>query len=298
MRKFLAVLFWFLSLIIVIIYVYENPERIDVLKYYFKQNIPAEIKSERGPIQKVKANSFNVEFSKIASLSHKTAFIVHDENIQNFNENNLEIYTQNGYFLKNFKSEKINLPDFFTIEKNGGIKTIFIYNENKFALISSLKNECFYASIILLNNSKEILKTKCLPDNKIDFNGLGSSNIHYNNKIFLSIGAPEQVTHKIAKLAQDNKSLFGKIIEIDKSNLDKIITNESEYLNPKIFTKGHRNPQGLTRIGDVLFSVEHGPRGGDELNKIIKHKNLYLKIMKELLLKIFYLKISDGFYGK
>ena len=36
---------------------------------------------------------------------------------------------------------------------------------------------------------------------------------------------------------------------------------------------GHRNPQGLTRIDEFFFSVEHGPRGGDELNKIIKNKN-------------------------
>ena len=36
---------------------------------------------------------------------------------------------------------------------------------------------------------------------------------------------------------------------------------------------GHRNPQGLTKIDDSIFSVEHGPLGGDELNKIIKNKN-------------------------
>ena len=36
---------------------------------------------------------------------------------------------------------------------------------------------------------------------------------------------------------------------------------------------GHRNPQGLTKINDSIFSVEHGPKGGDELNKIIKGRN-------------------------
>ena len=44
-------------------------------------------------------------------------------------------------------------------------------------------------------------------------------------------------------------------------------------LSLKIFTSGHRNPQGLTKINDSFFSVEHGPQGGDELNKIIKSKN-------------------------
>ena len=126
----------------------------------------------------------------------------------------------------------------------------------------------------MLNNSREVFKTKCLPvDEKIDYNGLGSSNVHYEDKILLAIGAPEMASYKIAKLAQNDESLFGKIIEIEKNNLDKIIENEIINIIPKIFTKGHRNPQGLTKIGDSLFSVEHGPRGGDELNKIIKDKN-------------------------
>lgn len=44
---------------------------------------------------------------------------------------------------------------------------------------------------------------------------------------------------------------------------------------PGIWTYGHRNPQGLafdTRTGD-LWSTEHGPRGGDELNLILPGRN-------------------------
>ena len=273
MKKFLAALFWLFSLIIVSIYTYENPERFDVIKHNFKKYTTPKIKVEKGPTQIIKSNSFNVELSKVVSLNNKTAFIIHEKNISNFSENNLIIYTQNGYLLKNSKSEKLNLPDFFTTKKNGGIKTIFVHEDSQFALISSFKEKCFYASIILLNNSKEVLKTKCLPDERIDYNGLGSSSIHYDNKIIISIGAPEQVSHKIAQLAQEDKSFFGKIIEIEKSDLNKVVENEKNNLIPKIFTKGNRNPQGLTKIGNSIFSVEHGPRGGDELNKIIKNKN-------------------------
>ena len=273
MRKFLFILIWLLSLIIVSIYTYENPEKIEKIKLYFKEEKNVKVKLKENAVQTVEANSFSVEFSKIFPLSQRTAFIVHDENISNFDEKSLKIYTQDGYLLKNFESEKLNLPDTFTVERNGGVKTIFIYNDNKFALISSSKNECFYASIVLLNNGKELFKTKCLPDKDIDFNVLGSSNIHYDNKIFLSIGTPEQVSSKIAELAQDSNSMFGKILEINKTDLDKIVANEKSDLNLKIFTMGHRNPQGLTRIDEFFFSVEHGPRGGDELNKIIKNKN-------------------------
>jgi hypothetical protein len=141
------------------------------------------------------------------------------------------------------------------------------------SLISSSENGCFYASVILLKSGQELFKTKCLPNEKIDFNGLGSSHIHQKDKIFLSIGTPEQASAKIRELAQDRSSMFGKILEINKNNLDKIIKGEDTDLDLKIFTLGHRNPQGFTKINDSFFSVEHGPKGGDELNKIIKDKN-------------------------
>ena len=276
MKNFLFLLVWLLSLIATSLYIYERPELIEGIKYYFtefkKPNIKKEVSSE---VQKVLANAFAVEFSNIISLSEKTAFIVHDENILNFNEDSLRIYTQNGYLIKNFKSQKLNLPNVFTLLRNGGVKTIFIYNNYDFALISSAKGKCFYASIVSLIDSKEIFKTKCLNDKKknIDFNGLGSSSIHFNDKIFLSIGTPEQKSLKIRALAQDVNSMYGKILKINKEDLDKIIENPNNDIELEIFSTGHRNPQGITKINEFVFSVEHGPKGGDELNKLIEGKN-------------------------
>ena len=63
-----------------------------------------------------------------------------------------------------------------------------------------MNNDCFYGSIISLENGKEIFKTKCLPDsiNKIDFNGMGSSNAHSQDKIYLAVGTP---THNSSKIS-------------------------------------------------------------------------------------------------
>ena len=273
MRKFIFILIWLVSVIIASIYTYENPEVIESIKHNFEKHLPSKVKFEQGPYNNSIGNSFIVEFSREISFLEKTAFIVHDENVLNFNENSLKIYFQNGYLLKNSKLEMINLPNTFTTEKNGGVKTIFISNDKEFAFISSKKNKCFYSSIVFLDNGKELFKTKCLSTKKLDYNGLGSSNIHYKNKIFFSIGAPEMASHEIAVLAQDSNSMYGKILQINKSDLDNIILNGENNLNVKIFTMGHRNPQGLTKIDDSIFSVEHGPKGGDELNKIIKEKN-------------------------
>ena len=54
-----------------------------------------------------------------------------------------------------------------------------------------------------------------------------------------------------------------------KTALIKPATGESE-----IFTKGHRNPQGLTVATDgTIYSTEHGPNGGDKLNIVNRGTN-------------------------
>jgi len=64
-------------------------------------------------------------------------------------------------------------------------------------------------------------------------------------------------------LAQDPAAQYGKIISV-----------EIETGSAEIVSIGHRNPQGITSLptGDV-FAVEHGPRGGDELNRIESGSN-------------------------
>ena len=68
-------------------------------------------------------------------------------------------------------------------------------------------------------------------------------------------------------LAQDDNSVFGKIIKINK--------NTGEF---SIISKGHRNVQGLYFNKDkkIVISTEHGPKGGDEINinlNVLKQAN-------------------------
>tara|TARA_B100000579_G_scaffold317097_1_gene266652 strand:+ start:2081 stop:3331 length:1251 start_codon:yes stop_codon:yes gene_type:complete len=274
MKKFfLFFLIWLFTIVVASIYSYENPEKIDRVKNIFKEDKDPKLKGKDGEILRTPGNSFLLEFYKKIPITEKTAFIVHDDNFMEFDEKKLKIYYQNGYKDQNLTSERLNLPDIFTVARNGGVKTIFIYKEKEFAFISSLEQECFYASIVFLQNKKEIFKTKCLPKKNLDYNGLGSSHIHHNGNIFLTIGAPEQESSDIRKLAQSKKTMYGKIIQIESNDLDQIIEGTLSFIVPKIFSMGHRNPQGLTKINENFFSVEHGPKGGDELNKIIENKN-------------------------
>jgi cytochrome c2 len=91
-------------------------------------------------------------------------------------------------------------------------------------------------------------------------NGAGRLAPQPPDKIYLSVGDYMITT---PQLSQDPSSSFGKIIEI---NL--------ETKNTRMISRGHRNPEGVvwTRSGE-LFSTEHGPRGGDELNLITEGSN-------------------------
>jgi len=90
--------------------------------------------------------------------------------------------------------------------------------------------------------------------------------------VFLTLGdrwKPER--------AQDLSDHAGSIIRI---RTDGSVPKNNPFVSvpgamPEIWSKGHRNPQGLAldaRTGK-LWSHEHGPLGGDELNLIVAGRN-------------------------
>ena len=221
------------------------------------------------------ANSFTVKLSQVLENNSKTAFVTYPNKIKKFDPLNLTIFTQTGFKINRNKSEKINLPNYFTLQRNGGVKTIVYLEEKTFALISGSEGNCFFASIIFLENGEEVFRSKCLPEepSNVDFNGLGSSNVHLDESILIALGTPEKHLSKNSLLAQENGSMFGKILEVKKKDLNEVSEKNTKELKIKIFSKGHRVPQGLTILNNKVFNVEHGPKGGDELNQVAKYKN-------------------------
>lgn len=94
-----------------------------------------------------------------------------------------------------------------------------------------------------------------------------------DGKLYASIGEGSKYKEK----AQDMTSSFGSIIRL---NEDGSIPGDNPTFGdgerPELFTKGHRNPQGLAYDAErgILWENEHGPRGGDEIN-IIERGNNY-----------------------
>ena len=102
------------------------------------------------------------------------------------------------------------------------------------------------------------------------------SNLHFGSrivftpdgKLFLTLGErsmPESRVH-----SQDLNSHFGKVVRL---NLDGSVPADNPFVGrndakPEIWSYGHRNIQAATLDGQgKLWTIEHGPRGGDELNQ-------------------------------
>jgi glucose/arabinose dehydrogenase len=106
---------------------------------------------------------------------------------------------------------------------------------------------------------------------RITFDGKGH--------LFISVGdrqiAPEGDLAKHP--SQDLSNHHGKIIRL---NLDGSVPADNPFARqagakPEIWSYGHRNPQGLVfnAATGELWETEHGPQGGDELNRIEPGKN-------------------------
>ena len=67
---------------------------------------------------------------------------------------------------------------------------------------------------------------------------------------------------ELVEKVSSNQSIAGKTILINEDNHE-------------VFSKGHRSIQGLfyDKNNQVIFSSEHGPTGGDEINIISRGEN-------------------------
>ena len=240
------------------------------------------VKDDGGFDKIINANSFNVSVKTndfVSVQNEQKNPQLNNSGLYAFLENNkviLRYFTRNGFEISNDYKKKYVLPNTYDPHNGkGGIRGVFFFEENPYALMASKEIGCQFASIINLNNSREIFRTDCLIDlSKINYDGVGGASIHKENKILLSIGTPSNNSQLIRSLAQNKNSFFGKVISIDKNNLKNIDYNEENVrVNADIFTMGHRNPQGLAETDKKFYSAEHGPKGGDEINLLYKNAN-------------------------
>ena len=67
----------------------------------------------------------------------------------------LKLFSQKGEIIEKKTKRKINLPSDFTLENDGGERSVIYYKENYFGLISRKNNNCYFSSLINIKNKKK-----------------------------------------------------------------------------------------------------------------------------------------------
>ncbi|AEQ50836.1 PQQ-dependent sugar dehydrogenase [Pelagibacterium halotolerans] len=111
------------------------------------------------------------------------------------------------------------------------------------------------------------------------------SRLTFDNEGYLFITTGERSDAEFRVQAQDLDSHLGKVIRIlpDGSVPEDNPFVDTEGALPEIWSYGHRNMQGAAFHPDTgeLWVAEHGPRGGDELNRIVEGGNFGWPLLTE-----------------
>ena len=188
----------------------------------------------------------------------------------------MDIYNDNlliAYGINNFAYSKIHFKTILSQEniefkeiktnfKNGRILDISISDEIIYISYVTKKNNCNYLNIFFAEISLDIINFKPLLESdecsKQSMSGGRIKKYNHNGRNGILITTSEIKMNAPSNNAQSDQSIIGKILFLD--TISKNVIN---------FSKGHRNPQGLYVEDKLILSTEHGPQGGDEINKIV-----------------------------
>jgi glucose/arabinose dehydrogenase len=173
------------------------------------------------------------------------------------------------------------LPDIF-VAGQGGLLDVALspdYESTQWLYFSYVKNIDGQGATTLarakliqheLTEWQDLLVTKSTSPKQVHFGGRITFDHH--GHLFLSVGE-----RGVRENAQDRLTHAGSILRL---NLDGSIPTDNPFVEnkqalPEIWSYGHRNPQGLfyNHKTEQLWAIEHGPRGGDEINLIHPGKN-------------------------
>jgi hypothetical protein len=256
-------------------YYYHNSKEFNFIK---EKDIKIKNKLDTYSLKKIRTNLW---FSKVQGNStayvseHKESIILTTATGLIFSIKKNELSDDTRIKHKLIQS---NISDFifnkeFYLRSNIGIKDTLV---NKNFLYLSFSNEikpnCFNVGILRAKINNQFLEFKkffssseCMSASNAKYkffsNGQSGGRLQaYGKDILLSHGS-----FSLFEEVQDPKSIFGKIL---------LITDDGK--SSKVFSMGHRNPQGLfyDKSKKIIVETEHGPNGGDEIN-IIQYKKNY-----------------------
>jgi len=146
-------------------------------------------------------------------------------------------------------------PDFLA---NGYIYVVYDYN----------KNGIYTGKVVRLTYGNNTLSS---PTTIID--GLPASSIHNGSRLFITPDNKLLITTGDASNSnqvQSTTTYNGKVLRV---NLDGSIPADNPLPNNPMWSMGHRNPQGLVMVNNIIYTSEHGASIEDEVNIIERNRN-------------------------
>ena len=203
------------------------------------------------------------------------------------NDNSILATLKSGsiiHFKDGVKKELKGVPEIY-LRGQGGLLDIAIhpnFRKNKFVYLSYASEDIegkggntTISRAILNGDTLEELEVlyKGTPDSRKGQHFGGRMEFDNENYLFFSIGD------------RGNRNVNPQDINIDGGKIYRIkddgtIPKDNPFYNDgnakkAIYSYGHRNPQGMFKhpVSGKIWTNEHGPRGGDEINIIEKGKN-------------------------
>ena len=203
------------------------------------------------------------------------------------NDNSILATLKSGsiiHFKDGVKKELKGVPEIY-LRGQGGLLDIAIhpnFRKNKFVYLSYASEDIegkggntTISRAILNDDTLEELEVlyKGTPDSRKGQHFGGRMEFDNENYLFFSIGD------------RGNRNVNPQDITIDGGKIYRIkddgtIPKDNPFYNDgnakkAIYSYGHRNPQGMFKhpVSGKIWTNEHGPRGGDEINIIEKGKN-------------------------
>jgi len=196
--------------------------------------------------------------------------LLYYSNLSNFNENkdvNLKKIKTN--ILEIFKNYKYDKSD--ELEEVTMVKSILVHeNTMYFSATVKMNEKCYKQKIFkseLNFNKMDFDEFFQIKDCRMFYNNTSGGNIVLfgNSKILYTLGDWKSCQYLdkypknfcIENGPQKLNSSLGKIVSIN--------INDKKF---KYMSSGHNNPQGIifSEERNIIFSAEHGPQGGDEVN--------------------------------
>lgn len=205
--------------------------------------------------------------SFISNWRNKIIFVTGSGKFYTLDSNNLNQKIIKLNMLESNFFDFANKENFESVNKIS-IRGVETYDDDIYiSYINQSKNNCYNLSILQgeININGITFESLFEPRECIEILDITNSQLHssggailkHENNLYFSIGEFLEST-----LAQEEDNNFGKIIKIDLKNK-----------NYEIKSTGHRNIQGMVFENGTILATEHGPKGGDELNKIDLNSN-------------------------